>query len=246
MPQPAATETALPANPTPLPDTGWLPVAPGIELRRLRTPAAPTQVSIVRIDPTQVRFRVGYRPGAPQSIERWADEAGALAVINGGFFDLNYTTTALLIRDGVAAGESYVGRGGMFSVSPAEAIRLRSLADTPFDPAEPIREAIQGWPLLLRPGNIATYSYEDGDRARRSVIATDQAGRVLLIALPQPTLTLAELSTWLANTDLALDVAVNLDGGSSTGLIVNGDQERERISPFIALPIVLLVLPADR
>jgi hypothetical protein len=240
---PAAT--AAPAQPTPPPDTGWLLAAPGIELRRLRPPVAPAPVSIVRIDPTQARFRIGYDPAAPQSIEDWAQRTGAVAVINGGFFDVGNTTTALLVQNGVAVGESYVGRGGMFTVGPDEQVGLRSLADAPYTPGEPLAQALQGWPLLVRPGGEATYTYEDGDRARRSAIALDQAGNVLLIASAVPAFTLAEFSTWLAGADLGITTAINLDGGSSTGLLLQSDSAGERISPFIALPIVLLVLPNE-
>ncbi len=67
--------------------------------------------------------------------------------------------------------------------------------------------------------------------------------RPLLIAAPTAAFTLRELATWLAASDLAVATAVNLDGGSSTGLIVQSDAAPERIDPFAPLPIVLLALP---
>jgi hypothetical protein len=244
------TRTAAPAptvalQPTAPPDTGWLPAAQGIELRRLRPPAAPAPLSVVRIDPTRARFRVGYKPSGPQSIEAWADATGAVAVINGGFFDTANAATALLVQGGVAQGESYVGRGGMFTVDLDEQVGLRGLAAHPYDPGEPLQEALQGWPLLVGSAGVAAYTYEDGARARRSVLALDQAGNVLLIASAVPAFTLAELAAWLADADLDVAVAVNLDGGSSTGLVLQSGAVQERISPFVALPIVLLVLPAE-
>lgn len=242
-PTTGAAATAPP--PTAEPDTGWLLAAPGFELRRLRPPVAPAPVSIVRIDPAQARFRIGYNPTAPQSIEAWAEQTGAIAVINGGFFELDNTPTALLVQNGVSIGASYVGRGGMFSVGPNEQVGLRSLADAPYNPAEPLAHALQGWPLLVRPDSEAAYTYEDGERARRSAIAIDRSGNVLLIASAAPDFTLAELSTWLAGADLNIATAVNLDGGSSTGLLLNSTTAGEQISPFVTLPIVLLALPAE-
>jgi hypothetical protein len=244
LPAPAPASVPSP-QPTPPPDTGWLHARPGLTLRRLRPPAAPAPVSIVRLDPARVRFRVGYDPVAPQSIEAWANRTGAVAVINAGFFDIGNTTTALLVQDGVAIGESYVGRGGMFTVGPDEQVALRSLADAPYNPDEPLAQALQGWPLLVRPGGEAAYTYEDGERARRSALAIDASGNILLIVSAVPAFTLAELSAWLADADLDITTAVNLDGGASTGLLLASDTAGERISSFVALPIVLLVLPME-
>jgi hypothetical protein len=66
---------------------------------------------------------------------------------------------------------------------------------------------------------------------------------VLLIAAPTAAFTLRELAEWLAGSDLGVATAVNLDGGSSTGLIVQSDSAPARIDPFAPLPIVLLALP---
>jgi uncharacterized protein YigE (DUF2233 family) len=200
-------------------------------------------VSLVRLDPELVRFVVGYQPETPPTLSEWAVAADALAVINGGFFDAHGQTVALLVRDGQAIGTSYLGRGGMFAVTPDGSVALRALSDRPYDPGEPLAEALQGWPLLVRPGGVAAYSYEDGQRARRSAVALDRAGRVLFIASSGSTFTLAEFSAWLSSAELELDAAVNLDGGSSTGLLLRSAVVGERIEPFVALPMVLMALP---
>lgn len=246
LPTLMATATGGPAPPPAAPadqlDTGWLPAAPGAELRRMRVSVAGQEapVSIVRLDPDLVSFSVGYSPGDPPPLAEWAAGSGALAVINGGFFDEAGRAVALVVHGGQPSGESYQGRGGMFAVAPDGALSLRALSDTPYDPAEPLAEALQGWPMLVRPGGVAAYTHEDGERDRRSVIALDRAGRVLLIAAPTAAFTLAELSAWLAAGDLDLDAALNLDGGSSTGLMLLSAGQPERIDAFAPLPIVLL------
>ena len=227
-------------------DSGWIVAAPGAELRRMRADlgtGSAAQVSIVRIDPALVRFEVGYAPDSPRPLATWAGDRGALAAINGGFFDEKNRTVSLLVAGGHLVGESYVGRGGMFSVSPDGTVRLRGLAATPYDSSEPLAEALQGWPLLVQPGGAAAYGFADSERSRRSALAIDRAGRVLLIASPSASFTLAGFSAWLASSDLAIDAAVNLDGGSSTGLLLAGAGASERVEPLVALPIVLLALP---
>jgi len=66
---------------------------------------------------------------------------------------------------------------------------------------------------------------------------------VLLIASPSSAFTLAGLAAWLAGSDLEIDVAVNLDGGSSTGLLLAGGSASDQVEAFVPLPIVLLALP---
>lgn len=238
---------ALPPTSTPTgpQDSGWLPAAPGVELRRISVLVADqlALITVVRLDPQQVRFAVGYRPEDPPTLSAWADETGALAVLNGGFFDTNNETVSLIIRSGQLVGESYVGRGGMFAVAADGRILLRALSDTPYDPNEALVEALQGWPLLVRPGGVRAYSYEDGQRARRSAIALDRSGHVLLIATATSSFTLAELSSWLSAADLDIEAAFNLDGGASTGLLLRSNRLSERVEAFVTLPIVLLVLP---
>ncbi|WP_129628690.1 phosphodiester glycosidase family protein [Candidatus Oscillochloris fontis] len=244
------TATAAPAPPeapSGIPsDSGWQSVQPGVEMRRLRLSLAgsnPVLIHVLRFDPAVVRFQVGYAPDAPKTIGRWIEEQDAIAAINGGFFDPENRTVALLIMAGQPVGTSYTGRGGMFAVDQANQVQVRGLAQQPYDPSEPLVEALQGWPLLVQPGGMAAYSYEDDERARRSAIALDRAGRVLFIAVPSTRFTLAEFSAWLAQSDLEIEAAINLDGGSSTGMMLRTRNLSDRIDAFVPLPIVLLVLP---
>lgn len=246
MPSPTGRPLLAPGQPTPLPtDTGWLAAAPGVEVRRLRVEVGgvDSPLSVVRLDPTKVRFEVGYAPDAPKALSTWVNETQAVAAINGGFFDVAGQTVSLLVHDGEAIGESYIGRGGMFATTPDGSIWLRSLADTPYETGEPVAEAVQGWPLLVRARGEAAYSFEDGERDRRSAVAVDAAGRVLLVVASTPAFTLREFAEWLATTDLDVAAAVNLDGGSSSGLIVRSQFNPERIDPFAPLPIVLFAVP---
>jgi uncharacterized protein YigE (DUF2233 family) len=201
-------------------------------------------VHVVRLEQGAVGFRVGYAPDAPRFLADWCSDAGVLAAINGGFFDVDHRSTALVVSDGVAYGSSYQGQGGMFAVDVWGNVSLRYLPDTPYNPAEPLSQAVQGWPMLIRPGRGVLYpGGDDSQRARRSVVAMDRSGRVLLLAFPGNDFTLHELADWLMASDLDLDSALNLDGGSSTGLCVQTDSRRERVDAFVPLPIALQVRP---
>lgn len=240
------TASALPA---PAPsgnsqDTGWLAGAQGVQLRHLRVPVEHAQAQVplvaVRLDPAQLQLRVGYDPQQPRLLRSWFTAERPVLAINGGYFDADYHSTALVVQDGVANGESYEGFGGMLAVHQDGTVELRPLRDIPYDPAESLAHAIQSSPMLVFPGGIPADLQEDGQRARRSVVAIDQHGYLLFIAGPTSGLTLLELATWLANSDLEIDRALNLDGGSSTGLFLASGSLNEAIDSFSPLPIVIL------
>lgn len=225
-------------------DTGWVATEPGVELRRLRVMRGErlALVSMVRLDPAYVQFQVGYAPDQPRPLATWHSRADAVATINGGFFDMYNRSTALIIRSGVASGVSYQGSGGMFAVDKDGRVSLRYLADEPYDLHEPLLEALQSWPMLIKSGGTLVYTgADDGQRARRSVVALDRQGRVLLLAFASNTFTLRGLADWLLASDLDLDAALNLDGGSSTGLYADSGGEQLRIDAFVLLPITLMV-----
>ena len=196
---------------------------------------------IVRLDPAQVRLRVAYAPDRPRGLRGWFEQRRPLAAINGSFFTPEYQATALLISDGSASGASYEGFGGMLSVAPDDGVALRALRDQPYDPAEPIEQALQSFPMLVFPGGEPAAIKDDGRRARRSAVAIDRAGRLLLLVSPTSDFTLRGLADWLSQSDLDVDRALNLDGGSSTGLYLSDGALHEEIDSFGPLPIVLLV-----
>jgi uncharacterized protein YigE (DUF2233 family) len=226
-------------------DSGWITAGPGVDLRRLRLAHGErlAPVSIVRVDPALMRFRVGYAPAAPRPLATWHADANALATINGGFFDENHQSTALVISDGLVSGSSYQGSGGMFAVDAAGNVSLRYLAAQPYDPNEPLVAALQSWPMLITDGTLTYTTADDGQRARRSVVALDRSGRVLLIACSGNDFSLRGLADWLLASDLEIDAALNLDGGSSTGLYLDSAEEDLRIPAFVPLPITLMVVP---
>lgn len=236
--------TPLSPSPTPivLGDSGWIQTEMGVEFRSRKILDYPDHppLFIVRLNPSLMQFRVAYRPEQPTMLSLWCDAHRVVAAINGGFFDAHYRATAMVVSNGETHGTSYQAQGGMFSVDRAERISLRSLAEHPYDPTEPIQEAIQGWPMLIKPGGILGYvNPNDNQHARRSVVAIDTQGSVLFLVFPSSSLTLHELAQWLATSDLALDAALNLDGGSSTGLCLISGDVYKRIDSFGPLPLLL-------
>lgn len=232
-------------TPTPIPDTGWQPVQSGLEMRTLHlynaAGGARERLVLLRLDPTQFTFRVAYRPGAPQSIPEWQAETDALLVVNGSYFTPENVATGLIIVDGQASGSSYGDFAGMLAIDE-RGPELRWLGERPYSPDEPLLYALQSFPMLVRPGGALGFPDEDGAAARRTAIGQDRDGRTLFIFAPWGSLTLHELSAFLVNSDLDLDIAFNLDGGPSTGMVLAGETAVE-IPAFSLLPAVITVSP---
>ncbi len=200
------------------------------------------EITLLRVDPAYHDFDVAYDPQG-KKLEEWREQTGAEAVINGGYFrkeQENFVPDGLLIVGGTAFGESYGDYAGMFAVG-GTGVELRWLRTDPYDPGEGLRAGLQSFPLLIKPGGLVGFPAEsdDGIRARRTAVGQDRRGRIVFLAADGEYFTLRALSLFLHDSDLDLDIAMNLDGGPSTGMIV---ADPALIIPAqTVLPIVVLV-----
>lgn len=235
------TPTPVPA-PTSVDNDGWHSLAPGLE-RRAYQPGGNVlgQVWVLRIDPAQYVFRAHYRPGQPLSQAGWQNELpDAAAFVNANFFHPDHTILGLLVADGLVHGSSLQGRGGTFQVQNGQP-RVRSNITEPYQ-GEAFEQAVQAFPMLVLNGQTAYVPTRQERVSRRTVVAQDAQGRILLMVTPLTGLTLESLSVWLPTTDMGIVHALNLDGGGSTMLYVSGDQA-PRLPSFDPVPAVLAVYP---
>ena len=229
-------------------DTGWSLLRTGLERRVIRICDMQSQpvesVYIWRLDQKYFRLDVAYRE-SPKTLEIWQKETNALMVVNAGYYsveDKRYFPDGLTIVNGKSSGRSFYGFGGMLAIDDSRA-ELRWLVEKPYNSSEPLQAALQSFPILVEPGGKLGFGPERENNvgARRTVIGQDQEGRILLIVTPQGYFTLHQLSVFLTESDLHLDIAVNLDGGGSTGIYVA--DPHEIIPSSRPLPFVILVYP---
>ncbi len=202
-------------------------------------------VTIIRFDPHSIHLSIGYQPDKPLNLSSWVKQTGAMASVNGGYFDEHNQATGLVISNGNVAGTSYSGYGGMLAVDAQGTISLRSLRDQPYDPnSEQLRQATQSTPMLIINGKRTNFS-ADASSKRRTVVAMDKQGRLLFIISPSQAFSLDELADLLIDhakaSDLNLQTALNLDGGSSTGMYLNAGSQKVAIDPITPLPIVISI-----
>ena len=140
-----------------MPDTGWQWLPANLEQRIInlvdKEGAHLEQLYLLRLDPKLFKFGVAYH-ATPQSLADWQAETGALVLINGGYYRREgeiAIPTGLTVIDGKAMGQSYGAFAGMLAVTD-QGPELRWLAQQPYDPGEPLRAALQSFPLLVKPG----------------------------------------------------------------------------------------------
>lgn len=243
-----------PPTPTPSIPENWTEVIPGMELRVMQMDIAeipePANAILVRIAPEQFIFRVHYEPSSAATVQGWQERINGVFVVNGGFFEDNYSTAGLLVVDEEVFGVSFdryddpFEHAGMFGVA-GDDISIRLLAEAPYQPDEGLNQAVQGLPMLIDDGRPVDFNLST-DSARRTVIALDRAGRVIFVIVDSPPVSLADLRDWLAEADeLTIVAALNLDGGPSTGVVVAaGNWLVQRDSPS-RVPIVIEAVPVE-
>lgn len=224
--------------------SGWEILAPGLERRTYfpRGENFPVQILVLRVDPTLYTFRAHYQAGNPLGVREWMRALpGASALVNANFFDISDQILGLLVSDSVVYGQSFYGRGGMFQVQNGQA-RVRSLIIEPYA-GEVLEQAVQAFPMLVIDG-VQAYTDTRADRpSRRTIVAQDRSGRILLMVTPTfAGLTLFDLSAYLPATDMDILTALNLDGGGST-MMASRTQPEVLVGSFDPVPAVLAVYP---
>ena len=199
------------------------------------------QIVVVRIDPRRFRFRAIYRAGDPQSLARWrALEEDASLIVNANFFDENQRALGAVVSDGVLHGVAYSDRGGLFMLRDG-APTVTSYLSPQAQIDSSVQQAVQGFPLLVDQRQPAYLSAAKGERNRRTLIAQDTRGNILIMVAPFLGLSLKDLSAWLPTAGLEIETAVNLDGGGSTLLALPAADYF--LPSFDAVPTILAVYP---
>ncbi len=255
------TRTPIPVGdgPTPIVETptsapeavaaeGWQPVGQGLETRDVLIPVSGLDQSVVghavRIDPARWDVRVHYTPSSPRTVGDWHRDLGATLTINAGFFLPDRTSLGLIAAEEGRFGQSFArtGYAGMMTIRD-DTLNIRSLGQYPYTDSEPLDYAVQGRPMLLYPGRFPVEFTLSPELSRRTAIGQDSLGRLIIVVHEGGFVSLYDLRDWMATTNEAdFFVAVNLDGGGSTGLYLESDTAI-RINSWTDVPSVIAVYP---
>jgi hypothetical protein len=218
----------------------WIELQPGVEFKQLNVGvgASSELLDIVKVDQTQADLQVAVDESNPQTVSAWADMLGATVVVNGSYFDEQYQLVTRTVVDGEASGVLLSGATGLAQQAQADA----AWSIVPWaGEAVTGEQALQSYPLLLTASAPLTTS--STATAQRSVLAESADGTLYIIIAEYGTLSLSGLAANLATElDLELVDALNLDGGTSTGLVVASSQVTY-VDDSLVVPSVLYILP---
>lgn len=211
----------------------WQPVAPGVE--SLRVTEDGIDAELVRFELRRFRPRV-LMLGAehPRTAAALREETGAVAAVNGGFFDEAWRSLGLRIADGkvVIALRPRVDWGVLL----VTADRARIIHSRDFRPDPTIDQALQVGPRLLIEGQAVHLKPQS---ARRTAIAVDREGRTITLIATHGAVEAQRLADLLAR--LGFHSALMFDGGPSSQLSAAVGQLRVDLPGAYPVPDALVV-----
>lgn len=228
-------DPAMPNDPA-APGSAWRTLAPGLEFALLDGGSGcrrgDCHVAVVRAEPASWRPALHHaleEPGGGGGLDAaaWQARTRAPVVINAGQYYPDRRPMGLFVKDGRNWGTKLIKAWkAILAADPAPAagqgVAGTVLLDLDFDAFDasttPYRVVLQSFMLLDRAGKKRVRRSEW--QANRTVIATDQDGRLLLVTTPGAW-TLWELADWLARTPaLSVRHAMALDGGFEAQMVV--------------------------
>lgn len=219
----------------------WVEVQPGVSYKQQTVSLGSVEelIHLVRIDQTQATVQLAVDESTPQTVSSWAEQLDASILMNGSYFDENYE----LVTRTIVAGESY---GTLLTGATGVAQKTGKSAPWTITPwsgqAITADNAIQSYPVLVADG-VASFTAGSADTAQRTVIALDDDNNLYFIVCEYGVLSLAQLATVLATElDISFTTALNLDGGTSTGLSIQSSDITFTENSLV-VPSVLYILP---
>lgn len=221
-------------------NTAWQKISDTVDYRTLPLRYNETQIETViyRFAPEQFIASIHHET-QPKRFDVWQNELNVDVLINGAFFNEDYLPTGWLIIQGNEIGSnkySSDNTGILFIENGVPRITQDALS------LELVNEQIslvQSFPLLIKKGGVLGIAEDSEKIARRTVLAQDKNGLFLIILVDQSPVSLFELMHGLHQSDLELDIALNLDGGPSTGLIADLNTHQKSVIPLMPLPQVI-------
>ncbi len=200
-----------------------LPGPEGVEFQRitLATGSQKAELHLVSFRTAKHRLAVLDDASGDASMASAAESAGAVAAVNGGYFHPDRRPLGLVMSAGERL-HAYEKAKLLSGIVLAGKDRASIVRAAQYKPAKWITDALQAGPFLIEGGKAVVGLNEKRAAARTVVLTTKGTGRAALVVCKW--VTLAEMAQILALPDLvpagAVSQALNLDGGSSTGMWV--------------------------
>lgn len=167
------------------------------------------------------------------SLSKLEETYKPLAIINGGYFQPNYKPSGLLkIDNKILYPLNKQGNKGILGIN-YDVVDIFDKKD--FNKKKDLFiEMIQNGPLLLENGKLGIYS-DDQDYRARTCLCTDKNNNTFIIVADSlASISLFELAN-IIKENINCKEAINLDGGSSTGIRINTSHKRITVDPSVKI-----------
>jgi hypothetical protein len=200
-------------------------------LRTLDLDGSDQTINLIEVDPSAGWDWQPHAHSGCQTVPDAADDIGAFAAINGGFFSSGCTSDVMVKEDGVLHSTNTLLDWEMRTIgwSSSGAPRFEWIDEDTDWPA--VSNALGGYPSLVTDGlahaevypGETVWSSTDWSAHPRTAVGVSTAGDLMMLTLDGRTRAGDGLTT-PALADLMVDLgaqqAINLDGGGSTTMVI--------------------------
>lgn len=211
------------------------------EFAALNTNQDKIKINVIKLKKENYNFNLLEDLAMPKTLANWQDENKDLdLIVNGAFFDENNQATGGIIVDG--QGEIYSEGGknvyeGAVIIDDENNLEIRYLPSAALKEKDKYNDVLVSFPYLIKNGS--NYLKEaDSKKAARTLIGSDDE-YIYFISCPYAYFTFYEAMLWAQGNLPDLKQLLNLDGGSSTGISANIDDEVYLINSLGAVPNVI-------
>jgi exopolysaccharide biosynthesis protein len=214
-------------------------IAPGLiwkSSHSILNDSVPQNINILIVNLQKRKIGIQYDPGANSPVSKQAPSAGAIAAVNGGFFNIRNGGSVTYIKAGGRIADSDTAKKWTANVNLNGAVLVRhnkeviidkAASNSWYDSHSEFEDILVTGPLLVRnksfselPGTSLVIN-----RHPRTAFGLRHERKVVLLTLDGRTdqasgMTLKELAHLMIL--LRCRDAVNLDGGGSTTMWING------------------------
>ncbi len=214
-------------------------IAPGLIWKSSHTvlnDSVPQNINVLMVNLHKRKIGILYNPAVNSPVSRQASSVNALAAVNGGFFNIKNGGSVTYIKAGGSITDADTARSWARNTNMNGAVLIkqgkeifidRAVSNNRFDSMTGFEDILVTGPLLVKndsmivlPGTSLVIS-----KHPRTAIGLRNRRKAVLLTLDGRTgeaigLTLRELAEFMAL--LRCRDAVNLDGGGSTTMWING------------------------
>lgn len=211
----------------------WIPIERGVQYREIVRDGLHAYVARADLSNSDLRILATAEEEKGIVVSRFAELVSAIAAVNADYFDAEMRPVGHAMSEGIAWEERHGARNQPilgFGDGRAEIFTVEG-RDSAFP--EWVEEAVSGWPIVVDECRALTAKELPGSDAftraphPRTAAGFSEDGNTLYLVVADgrregvPGLTLAELGELLR--ELGACVALNLDGGGSSAMVIEGE-----------------------